>query len=241
MAAYAEAAQDAADLLDPENTGRGRTAAGVAVATQIEEGIADYQDIIDQLAGTSGFYEPESVVGPFKPHRKQVGEKKTGLIEETEAEGARRIQQTKAEGIANLKELGKQAAYESGVANVQGQMTASGQTAKLGASGARATGSPLLAAQQASDIARAAAGEKTRAGNAGISLGGLKLGGSLADIQAATTLLTNEYGRKLATAKRKQKSLEENKEALVNAADIGQIVDWTGRIVGIGISIAGLL
>ena len=99
----------------------------------------------------------------------------------------------------------------------------------------------MLAAQQASDIARAAAGEKTRAGNAGISLGGLKLGGSLADIQAATTLLTNEYGRKLATARRKQKSLEENKEALIKAAEEGQIIDWTGRIVGIGIGIAGLL
>jgi len=234
------AAQEEAEARITEERGANWNWAAAATNAQIEEGIADYQDIIDQLAGSGGFYEPESV-GPFKPHRKQAGEKKIGLIEETEAEGARRIQQTKAEGIANLKELGKQAAYESGVANVQGQMTASGQTAKLGASGARATGSPLLAAQQASDIARAAAGEKTRAGNAGISLGGLKLGGSLADIQAATTLLTNEYGRKLATAKRKQKSLEENKEALVNAADIGQIVDWTGRIVGIGIGIAGLL
>jgi hypothetical protein len=240
MSAWSKTAIDFANLVDPENTGTGRTAAGKAVAEQVEEGIADYQDIINQFEGVSTYGkvlsgEPGDIRG------KAVETSRTlGLIGETKAEGARRIRQTKVEGVANLKDLGKQAAFESGVAQTQAQMTASGQTAKLGASGARATGSPLLAAQQASDIARAAAGEKTRAGNAGIALGGLKLGGSLADIQAATTLLTSEYERKLATAKRKQKSLAENKEELVNAADTGQIIDWTGRIIGIGIAIAGL-
>jgi hypothetical protein len=188
----------------------GMTPAGRAVATQISEGLADYRDLLWQLENAT-------------------------ILADREA--ARKTLQTKTEGIAAIGEMAKQAAYETKTAFMGAELTSSAQEAKLGASGVRASGSPLLAAQQASDIAWGAAGEKGRQAAAGITLGGLKLGGSLQDIRAANTLLTQEYQAKMTTAARKKRALEQNAPALVAAADRGQIIDWSGKVISLGLGL----
>jgi len=169
-------------------------AQGVATGMKIGEAITDYEQSIADINARVG---------------------------ETQAEAARRIAQTKVEGVAGLKELGKQAAYESGVVNVQAGMVASGTKAKLGASGVRAAGSPLLAAQQQTQLAQEAANRKTESGNFGVSYGGLKLGGNIADINAQASLATAEYSRRRAEAARKKKYLEDNTAAMILLASAG--------------------
>lgn len=124
-------------------------------------------------------------------------------LAEIEGERERRIGITKAEGVLALKEQGAQSAYESRLAMTQAEMTASAVENRLGASGVRQTGSPLLAAQQQVDLAYAQADRTVEAGGVAMTLGGVKLGGAMGDISAAATLATADYQRKLATYQRK--------------------------------------
>jgi hypothetical protein len=187
---------------------QGMTPTGHAVSLQIQEGIADYNDFLLQTQRASARMQAESI-------RKQ--------------------EQTKTEGIAAIKEMAMQAAYETKTAFMGAELASSAQEAKLGASGVRASGSPLLAAQQVSDVAWGAAAEKGRQAAAGISLGGLKLGGTLQDIREERSLLSAEYEAKVATAARKKRALAQAAPGLVSAADTGQIIDWTKSVLSIGL------
>lgn len=122
---------------------------------------------------------------------------------EARGESGRQIGILKEEGVLSLKEQGAQAAYEGRMAMTAAEMTASAEEARLGASGVRMAGSPLLAAQQNVDLAFAAADRTIERGSAGMTLGGLKLKTGLADIEAATTLLTDRYSRQIKEYKRK--------------------------------------
>ncbi len=124
------------------------------------------------------------------------------------AEATRMIGAKKGEGILSLKEQGAQAAYEGKMAMTQAEMVASSEEAKLGASGVRAKGSPLLAAQQNVDRAAAAADRTIQKGSAGIALGGVRLKTGLADIGAQETMLTREYTRKQKEMERRLKELQ---------------------------------
>ncbi len=125
------------------------------------------------------------------------------------AEASRRIGTTKEEGILSLKEQGAQAAYEGKMAMTQAEMVASSEEAKLGASGVRAKGSPLFAAQQNVDYAAAAADRTIQKGSAGMALGGLKFGTSMADIGAQETMLTSEYSRQQKEMERRLAELQD--------------------------------
>ncbi len=133
----------------------------------------------------------------------QIEERKA----EVSAEAARIIGTTKEEGILSLKEQGAQAAFEGKMAMTQAEMVASSEEAKLGASGVRAKGSPLLAAQQNVDRAAAAADRTIQKGSAGMALGGLKFGTAMADIGAQESMLTAEYNRRQKEMWRKLKEL----------------------------------
>jgi hypothetical protein len=173
----------------------------VAMGLQINETIAEYQSNIDETQKR---------------------------MDETNAESQRRISQTKVEGVASLQEQSKEAAYASDTAQTQAQMVASGTIAKLGTSGVRSAGSPLLAAQQTAGLAKAQANETTRQGNAGVSYGGLKLGGSLQDISAENTLLTNQMARQITELKRKKKETNDNAGWMVGAAMTADFFGWLG-------------
>ncbi len=169
-------------------------ATGVGVGMKIDEGIGDYSAAIEKVKAQSG---------------------------EVSAEADRRIGATKEEGILSLKEQGAQAAYEGKMAMTQAEMVASSEEAKLGASGVRAKGSPLLAAQQNVDLAFAAADRTIEKGSAGIALGGVRLKTGLADIGAQETMLTSEYARRQAEMERKKRELKENKGAMVALSVLG--------------------
>lgn len=115
--------------------------------------------------------------------------------EESRGEAERRIGTLKEEGVLSLKEQGAQAAFEGRVAMTQAEMVASSEEARLGSSGVRAKGSPLLAAQQNVDLAFAAADRTIEKGKAEIGIAGVKLKTGLADIEAASSLLTEQYAR----------------------------------------------
>lgn len=167
---------------------------GIGTAMKIKEAIGDYtQSIADITARTA----------------------------ETKAEAARRIGTTREEGVMSLKEQGAQAAFEGRLAMTGAEMTASSEEAKLGASGVRAKGSPLLAAQQNVDLAFAAADRTIERGNAGMALGGLRLKTGMADIGAQSTMATAEYGRQKAEQQRKKDELVRNKAGMVALATLG--------------------
>lgn len=187
-------ASEVAAVFDVATAIAAMAAAGVATSMKIEEGISDYEHAMAQ---------------------------EQARIAETEAERDRRIAATKGEEVLALKEQGAQSAYESRLAYTQAELTASAVENKLGASGVRQTGSPLLAAQQQVDLAYAQADRTMGSGQAAMTLGGMKLGGQMADITAASTLATSEYNRRQAEMLRKKRELEANKGEMVALAVIG--------------------
>ncbi len=169
-------------------------AQAIGTKMKIDEGIGDYSRAIADVKARSG---------------------------EISAEASRRIGTTKEEGILSLKEQGAQAAFEGRMAMTQAEMVASSEEAKLGASGVRAKGSPLLAAQQNVDLAFAAADRTIQKGSAGVALGGVRLKTGMADIGAQASMLTSEYARKQAEAERKKAELKANRTKMIAVAAAG--------------------
>ncbi len=169
--------------------------------------------------------EISETIGDYFAAIEQVQERSA----ETSVEAARRLGTTKEEGIMSLKEQGAQAAFEGRMAMTQAEMVASSEEAKLGASGVRPTGSPLLAAQQNVDIAAAAADRTIQKGSAGMALGGLKFGTAMADIGAQETMLTSEYARQQKEMRRKLKELGLTETQIEQGIDTGGFVGgWAG-------------
>lgn len=152
-----------------------------AAAAQVTESISDYQEAISQTEAQ---------------------------IAEVAGEEKRKIGIAKGEGVLALKEQGEQTAYEARIAQTQAELTASAVENKLGTSGVRQTGSPLLAAQQQVDLAYAQADRTVETGKAAMTLGGVKLTNAIGDITAMATLTTAEYNRKLASYRRKLGELQ---------------------------------
>ena len=162
-----------------------------------------------QVAGTiaaarAAGQEVSETIGDYIAAIEQTEERSA----EATAEASRRIGTTKEEGILSLKEQGAQAAFEGKMAMTQAEMVASSEEAKLGASGVRPGGSPLLAAQQKVDLAFAAADRTIEKGSAGVALGGVRLKTGLGDIKAQETMLTAEYTRQQEEMKRKLRELK---------------------------------
>lgn len=187
--------------------GIGLTAASMvkesqAAGAQIKESIADYEEAIAQTEA--------QLVEAVGPHVGRLTSPTGQLAPEPPlgGEAGRQIAKVKGEGVLSLQEQGAQTAYEARIAQTQAELTASAVENKLGASGVRQTGSPLLAAQQQVDLAYAQAERTTEAGAAALTLGGVRLAGSLSDISAMATLTTAEYNRRLASYRRKLGELQ---------------------------------
>jgi hypothetical protein len=155
-------------------------------------------------------------------------------IGETQAERDRRIEATKAEGVMALKEMGAQAAFEGRMAMTQAEMIYSAEGHRLGISGVRARGSPLMAAQQNVDLAYAAADRTLEKGKTGMAMGGLKLQTAFENIGAQTSMLTSEYQRKHAEASFKQSELIANKSKMVRWAALGGLPGLAGSFYDVG-------
>jgi len=140
---------------------------------------------------------------------------------ESADEAQRKIGTTRSEGILTLREQAAQTGFEGRMAMTAAEMAASREEARLGASGVRAKGSPLAAAQQNVDLAYAAADRQIESGNAQMKIGGLRLTHSLGDISAQSTLLTSEYSRQSAELTRKKTELEKNKAKMIAVAVAG--------------------
>jgi len=127
-------------------------------------------------------------------YKREIGrlEEKQG---EATGEAERQIGSTMEAGVAGLREQGAQAAYETKLATIKTELTTSSEEARLGRSGARMGGSPLLAAQQNVNLAAAAAERSAEAGMSAVTIGGIKLKSELGGIAAQHTLLTSEYER----------------------------------------------
>jgi hypothetical protein len=197
---------------------QGVAVAGSVIGTgmKIEEGIADYNRARQDTAA----------------RRKDSADEATRRIRATNTEGLRQIGATREQGVLGLKEQSAQAAFQGRMAMTQAEMTASSAVAGLGASGVRAKGSPLMAAQQNVDLAFAAADRTIAQGNAGVKMGGLQLKTGLGNIDAQTklatgnlaaqsTLATNEYNRRIAESTRKRDELVKNKAAMLVVAGMG--------------------
>jgi len=169
-------------------------AAGVGTGMKIEEAIADYSHEASNIQAQQA---------------------------EVAGEGARKIAATREEGVLGLKEQGAQAAYETRQANIKTELVTSSQEARLGRSGVRVGGSPLLAAQQDVNLAAAAADRTAESGMAAMSIGGVRLKNQLGDITANQTLVTAEYERRRQEALRQKRYLEENKAAMVAVSVAG--------------------
>lgn len=153
---------------------------------------------------------------------------------ETIVEGNRRIGNTKAEGVMSLNEMARSNAVEAGLIQTQARMAGSAAEAKLGASGVRAVGSAAAAAGQAANMAKAQADNQVAAANAGMAIGGLRLGTSMQDINAQTTLTTNEYQRQLNEQKFKRDELQRNKAGMIAVSAAGGAAGLASSFYTIG-------
>jgi hypothetical protein len=169
-------------------------ASGVGTGMRIEEAITDYSHEASNIEAQQA---------------------------EISGEGGRKAAVAREEGVMALQEQGAQAAYETKLATVKTELVTSSEEAKLGKSGVRIGGSPLLAAQQNVNLAAAAADRTAESGMAGMALGGVKLKNQLGDITANQTLLTAEYERRRQEALRQQRYLEQNKGAMIGVAVAG--------------------
>jgi hypothetical protein len=169
-------------------------AQGESTRMKIEEGIADYEEEVKRL-------------------------EETKLARETQMMG--KEQRAKQIGIAGLTEQAAAGKYETETAMMKAEMTSSSAQARIGASGVKATGSALMGAQQATDIAYAAADRTAEAAAAGIRIGGLELGNQLQTATGERSLLTMEYRQTIEEQRRKKTELETNKNAMVAWAYLG--------------------
>lgn len=168
----------------------------VAAGKEKREAIEDYSAAISDVMARSAETISEasrriSVTSEEAKRRTQLTAiEATRKIGETKAERNRRIGALKEEGVLSLKEQGAQAAFEGRMATTQAEMIASSEEARLGTSGVRAKGSPLLAAQQNVDLAFAAADRTIERGRAGMAVGGVRLKTGLTGIseQSARTV-----------------------------------------------------
>jgi len=166
----------------------------IAVGFKIEEAITDYAQEISDLK-----------------------EMRNARLAEMTASGER----AKEAGIAGLQEKVAGANFDTRMATMKAEMTASGSEAKMAASGVRAGGSALMGAQQNVDIAYAAADRVAEAGTAGVRIGGLQLADTLQSSKAAKSLLTLEYGQTLAEQKKKKENLQKSKGFMIAATALG--------------------
>ena len=191
-------------------------ATGVGTAKRIDEGISDYNA---EIARTSN----------------QLADRRAEVVRQLKVsrnEEARVFKDVKQEGVLSLREQSAQAGFESRAAFTQAEGFASSEEARLGASGVRASGSPLLAAQQNVDLAFAAADRTAERGSAGVRLGGVRLGNQLGGVRAQgeiqrggitgqQTLVTREANRRIAEQARKRNELQSNRTALIAIAAAG--------------------
>ncbi len=181
-------ASEVAAVVSVATTAASMVASGAATAMKIEEGIADYAAEINRQE-----------------------EMRDARLSQMSASAGR----TKEIGIESIGEGAEQAKYESETAMMKATMASSTETAKIGASGVKARGSALMAAQQTTDIAYAAADRTAEAGAAGIRIAGLQLGNQLQSAAGERSLLTLEYKQGLAEQQRKKDELEKNKWAMI--------------------------
>lgn len=133
-------------------------------------------------------------------------------------------------GIAGLTEQAKAGKYETETAMMKAEMASSTAQAKIGASGVKATGSALMGAQQATDIAYAAADRTAEAAASGIRIGGLELGNKLQTAAGEQSLLTLEYRQNITEQQRKMKELRENAGAMAAIAMAGGMLNAAGSL-----------
>lgn len=200
--------QEIAAIVDMGALAAAMVATGEATKYKIDEAIGDYDQAILDI---------------------------DAQIDETELERDRKLGQLDYNyrfalegGEAALGEKSAAAKYDTRMAMTKAEMIASSAENALGSSGVRASGSPLLAAQQQVDLAFAAADRTAEAGSAGVKLGGLALGKQLTsiehgrqDVRAQSSLLTSEFGRRRAGNVRKKTELEENRGKMIAWAYAG--------------------
>ncbi len=191
-------------------------ASAIGVNMQINEAISQYARDVANINAQSR-------------DRTEEAARRTDI---SQAEELRVRGQTTTQGVLSLKEVSAQAAFASKQALTAAELNASSEEARLGASGVRAKGSPLLAAQQRVDQGFAQADRVIESGRSRVALGGLQLGGQLSKIASAgtiersniagqQTLVTNEFSRRAAEQITKSAELERRRGALVGVAALG--------------------
>lgn len=172
-----------------------------ATAMQVKEGLNDYDAEIARMK-----------------------EMRNARLKQMNASEAR----AKEIGIEGLNEQAKAGEYETRNAMMKAEMTSSAAQAKLGASGVKSSGSALMGAQQATDIAYAAADRTAEAAASGVRIGGLELGNRLQSAAGEQSLLTLEYRQDIEQQQRKRKELQQNQWGMYAIAAAGGALNAAG-------------
>jgi len=158
-----------------------------------------------------------------------------------ETVAASEIGRTRELGIAALTERGAQAAFESQKAMREVEQTASAAESRIGASGVRASGSALAAAQQDVDIAYAGAQRTAEAGEAAMKIGGLQLSGQLKGQAEQKTLLTLGYNQQITEQQRKLTELQGNAQQYLENIRLGGMAELTSSFYSPSTDVAKLM
>jgi len=151
------------------------------------------------------------------------------------------MDETRRIGVEELKEVGREAGFQARTGYTTAERLALSAENRIGASGVRAIGSPVMGAQQDVDLAFAAVDRNVERGESALKIGGLRLASSLAKEQRTSTALTEQWGRQ---RRRQQAELDElwaNKETMEWLAFAGGLPGLTASFYNASQTFSNLL
>jgi len=133
------------------------------------------------------------------------------------------MDETRRIGVEELKEVGREAGFQAKTGYTTAERLALSAENRIGASGVRAIGSPVMGAQQDVDLAFAAVDRTVQRGESALKIGGLRLASSLAKEQRTSTALTEQWGRQKQRTIDESWALEFNRSKMVAFAYLGGV------------------
>jgi len=137
------------------------------------------------------------------------------------------MDETRRIGVEELKEVGREAGFQAKTGYTTAERLALSAENRIGASGVRAIGSPVMGAQQDVDLAFAAVDRNVERGESALKIGGLRLASSLAKEQRTSTALTEQWGRQKQRTIDESWALEYNRSKMVFLAGAGGLPGLT--------------
>lgn len=149
------------------------------------------------------------------------------LIANQQGQSAARVKEMRQIGVSELREMGAQGAFKARRAYTSAERFALSAENRIGASGVRARGTPVMAAQQNVDLAFAAADRATEQAESRLKIGGMRLASGIREEQRRTSAVTSQWRRQEDRIERAQTRLQNRRKEIIALAVAGGLPGLT--------------